>query len=219
MSLHAVLCSAWTTGITRTDWKRTLVVPLWKGKGDHQDCNNYRGVTLLSVPGMVFARIILDRVRHLLLEHQRPEQSGFTPKRSTIDHILALRVLNERRREFWQGLLAAYVDLCKAFDSVNRDSFGRIIGLRGVPPKLINLMSELYSGTESAVRCGGIISDLFPVVTGVPQCCVLAHTLFRTCMDWILGRMSERSSCGASLGNVKISDLDFTDDAVIFVEP
>ena len=30
--------------------------------------------------------------------------------------------------------------------------------------------------------------------------------------------MSERSSCGASFGNVKISDLDFADDAVIFVE-
>ena len=37
-------------------------------------------------------------------------------------------------------------------------------------------------------------------------------------MDWILGRMSDRSSCGASFGNVKISDLDFTDDAVIFEE-
>ena len=37
-------------------------------------------------------------------------------------------------------------------------------------------------------------------------------------MDCILGRMSERSRCGASFGNVKISDLDFTDDAVIFAE-
>ena len=35
-------------------------------------------------------------------------------------------------------------------------------------------------------------------------------------MDWILGRMSERSSCGASFGNVRISDLTFADDAVIF---
>ena len=43
-------------------------------------------------------------------------------------------------------------------------------------------------------------------------------TLFNICMDWILGKMSERSSCGASLGNVKISDLDFTDDAVILAE-
>ena len=93
-----------------------------------------------------------------------------------------------------------------------------ILGLRGVPPKLINLMSELYSGTESAVRCGGTISDLFPVVAGVPQGCVLAPTLFSACMDCILRRMSERSSCGASFWNVKISDLDFADDAVIFAE-
>ena len=103
-------------------------------------------------------------------------------------------------------------------DSVNWEALWRNFGLRGVPPKLIILMSELYSGAESAVRCGDAISDLFPVVTGVRQGCVLAPTLFSTCMDWIRGRMSERSSCGASLGNVKISDLDFADYAVIFAE-
>ena len=79
-------------------------------------------------------------------------------------------------------------------------------------------MSELYSGNESAVRCGDTIFNLFPVVTGVHQQCVRAPTLFSTCMDWILGRMSERSSRGALFGNVKISDRDFADDAVIFAE-
>ena len=39
-----------------------------------------------------------------------------------------------------QGLLAAYVDLCIAFDSVNRDALWRIFGLHGVPPKLILAM-------------------------------------------------------------------------------
>ena len=87
-----------------------------------------------------------------------------------------------------------------------------------MPPKLINLMFKLYSGTDNAVRCGDTISDLFPVVAGVRQGCVLAHTLFSDCMDWTLGRMLERSSCGTSFGNVKISDLDFADDAVIFAE-
>ena len=173
---------------------------------------------LLSVPLKVFAGIILHRVRHNLPEHQHPEQSSFTPKKSTNDHILALRVLPECRREFYQGLLVAYVDLYKAFDSVNQDALWRIHGLRGMLPKLINLMSELYSGTESAVRCGDIISDLFPFVTGVHSGCVLAPTLFSTCMVWILGRMSERSSCGASFGNVNISHLDFADNVVIFVE-
>ena len=41
-------------------------------------------------------------------------------------------------------LLAADVDLCKAFESVSRDALWRILGLLGVPPKLIDLISELY---------------------------------------------------------------------------
>ena len=87
-----------------------------------------------------------------------------------------------------------------------------------MPPKLINFIYKLYSGTESAVRCDGSISHLFPVVTEVFPGCVLAPTFVLACMDWILGRMSERSSCDESFGNVKISDLDFADDAIIFAE-
>ena len=73
---------------------------------------------LLSVLRKIFARIILDRVCHHLLDHQCAEQSGFITKRSTIHRTLALRVLTERRQKFGQGLLAAEVDLCKAFDPV-----------------------------------------------------------------------------------------------------
>ena len=100
-----------------------------------------------------------------------------------LDFSQTIRVLTERRREFRQGLLAAYVHLCKAFDSVNGDALWRILDFRGVPPKLINLMSQLYSGTESAVRCGDAISDLFPVGIGVRQGCVLAAHL--SALVWI----------------------------------
>lgn len=62
------------------------------------------------------------------------------------------------------------------------------------------------------------ISAFFPVSAGVRQGCVLAPTLFNTCMDWILGRAVDRSSCGASIGNFKVTDLDFADDAVILAE-
>ena len=65
------------------------------------------------------AAILLAAI--LLWTHQCQEQSGFSPKKSTVDRILALRVLNERLCDVRIGLLAAYVDLRKAFDSVNRD--------------------------------------------------------------------------------------------------
>ena len=66
---------------------------------------------------------------------------------------------------------------------MNRDALWRILGLRGVPTELKNLISERYSGTESTVRCGGSLTNLFPVVTGVHQLCVLAPTLFNACTD------------------------------------
>uniref|UniRef100_A0A8C4Q0P0 Reverse transcriptase domain-containing protein n=1 Tax=Eptatretus burgeri TaxID=7764 RepID=A0A8C4Q0P0_EPTBU len=80
------------------------------------------------------------------------------------------------------------------------------------------MMTKLYSGTESAVRCDDTMTNLFSVVTGVHKGRVLAPTHFSTCMDWVLGRMLMRSICGASFGNVKISDLQFVDDAVIFAD-
>ena len=216
--LHAVLSAVWQSGTIPPDWKRGLVVPIWKGKGDRQDCNNYRGITLLSVPGKVLAHLLLMRIRSQLLRYQRPEQSGFTPGKSTTDRILALRVLVERRLEFRQGLLAAYVDLKKAFDSVHRGTLWDILRVRGIPARIIGLMTGLYSGTESAVKCGSGISDFFPVNSGVRQGCVLAPSLFNTCMDWVLGKVVDQSHCGASVGNTKISDLVFADDAVLLAE-
>ena len=100
--LHAVLTAVWHSGTIPPDWKKGLVVPIWKGKGDHPDCNNYHsGITLFSVPGKVLlAHLLLTRILTHLLKHQSPDQSGFTPGKSTTDRILALRVLVGCRREF-----------------------------------------------------------------------------------------------------------------------
>ncbi len=79
-------------------------------------------------------------------------------------------------------------------------------------------MTGLYSGTESAVKCGAGISTSFPVNSGVRQGCVLAPSLFNTCMDWVLGKVTDQSHYGASVGNSKVSNLVFADDAVILAE-
>ena len=97
---------------------------------------------------------------------------------------------------------AAYVDLKKAFDSVHRETLWDLLCLRGIPAaRIIGQLTGLYSGTVSAVKCGGGVSSFSPVNTGVRQGCVLAPSLFNTCMDWVLGRVVEQSHCGASVGN------------------
>ena len=92
--LHAVLSAIWWSGTVPPDLLRGVVIPFWKGKGGRWDCSNHQGITLPSIPGKVLAHILLRRIRDHLLRHQRPEQSGFTPGKSTIDRILPLRVVS-----------------------------------------------------------------------------------------------------------------------------
>ncbi|KAK3569492.1 hypothetical protein QTP86_031481 [Hemibagrus guttatus] len=56
------LCNiAWRSGTVPLDWATGVVVPLFK-KGDRRVCSNYRGITLLSLPGKVYSRVLERRV-------------------------------------------------------------------------------------------------------------------------------------------------------------
>ena len=96
--------------------------------------------------GKVFAHVLLDRLTPLTVR-RHPEQSGFTVERSTIDAILALRLLVELHLEFGRTLHVAYVDLKSAFESVDRQARWRALRGVGVPDTLLRLVQDLHSGT------------------------------------------------------------------------
>ena len=64
-------------------------------------------------------------------------------------------------------MLPAYVDLKKGFNSVHRETLWDHLRLRGIPTRIIGLLTGLYSGTVSHVKFGGGVSSCFPVNTGV----------------------------------------------------
>ena len=72
-------------------------------------------------------------------------------------------------------MLAAYVNLKKAFDSVHRETLWVLLRLRVIPARIIGLLTGLYSGTVSAVKCRGGVSSFFTENTGVRQGHVLAQ--------------------------------------------
>jgi len=90
-------------------------------KGDLSNCSNYRGITLLSVPGKLFNRIILERMKGEMDPWLRDQQAGFCPNR-TCDQIVTLRIIVEQSLEWNSPLYINFVDYEKAFDSINRDT-------------------------------------------------------------------------------------------------
>ena len=47
------------------DGRSTVIVPLYKGKGERSECKNYRGISLLSVVGKIYAGILVDGVHRV----------------------------------------------------------------------------------------------------------------------------------------------------------
>ncbi|KAK7881169.1 hypothetical protein WMY93_029578 [Mugilogobius chulae] len=112
------LCNiAWRTGTVPLEWQTGVVVPLFK-KGDRRVCSNYRGITLLSLPGKVYSRVLERRLRPVVEPRIQEEQCGFRPGRGTLDQLYTFHRVLEGSWEFAQPVHMCFVDLEKAFDRV-----------------------------------------------------------------------------------------------------
>jgi len=174
--LHSLFHRIFLSGRVPANWRDGVIIPLYKGNRSKTDCS--RSISLLSVSGKVFAHWRLRRLKPLLNVHRRPQQSGFTPGRSTTDAILALRLFVELQLNFQRHLHVAYVDLKSAFNSVGRSSPWLALQGIGTPDIVLNLLHDLRPGTLVRVKVGMAISNRFPTTSRVCQVCIIAPALF-----------------------------------------
>ena len=109
-------------------------------------------------------------------------------------------------------MYAAFIDLEKAFDSVNRESLWRIL-INRISSKIVNIIRMLYSDFKAKVICGPQFSESFSIKTGVKQGCILLPFLFTLCIDWLMKETTktEIRDITWTLSNV-LEDIDFADD-------
>jgi hypothetical protein len=63
--LHDLICNCWELDHIPQDMRDAKIVTHYKNKGDLSDCNNYRGISLLSIVGKAFARVVLEHLQIL----------------------------------------------------------------------------------------------------------------------------------------------------------
>ena len=141
------------------DWKRGHLVKLPK-KGDLSSCNNWRGIILLSIPGKVLTRIMLERLKTALDKRLRVERAGFRQDRSCTDHIATMRIIIEQSLEWQTPLYTVFVDFQKAIGSVDRDVIWRLMYHYGFPPKFAAIIQQLYEDATCQVIHDGKLTEL-----------------------------------------------------------
>ena len=175
--LHKLLTQCWKEGSVPQDMRDANIITLYKNKGNHSNCNNYHGISLLCVIGKLFVCIILYSLLLLADKICPQSQCGFHSKRSTVDMTFPLCQLQEKCREWNQSLYLAFVDLTKAFNLVSRDGLFKMLPLIGCPPKLLSIVWSFEDGMMNTVQLDGNMSAEFGVKSRVKQGCILAPTL------------------------------------------
>ncbi|VDL92433.1 unnamed protein product [Schistocephalus solidus] len=92
--------------------------------------------------------------------------------------IFAGRQLQEKCQEIRTHLYTTFVDLTKAFDTVNHDELWKVIQKFCCPERFMHMVRQLHDGMTARVTDNGTVSEAFAVTNGVKQGCVLAPTLF-----------------------------------------
>ena len=150
-------------------------------KKDRTECGNYRGISLVAHAGKILLKIV-DRCLSEYCERVGilpEEQSGFRPNRSTTDMMLVIRRLQELARKKRIPLYVCFIDLTKAYDSVDRTLLWRILARFGVPQNMISVIRQFHDGMRTCVRLDDrVYSGWFAVEQGLRQGCVLAPLLF-----------------------------------------
>jgi hypothetical protein len=109
-----------------------LTVKLPK-RGNLQICDNWRGITLLSVPSKVFTKILLKRIDEKIDEKLREEQAGFMKGRGCIDQIFAIRNISFGMISLFQMLLKS---CCRIFEDVAIAAFNISAWMESIPGDL-----------------------------------------------------------------------------------
>lgn len=159
--------------------KTAVIVPIYKA-GAHTDITNYRPIAILSVLSKVLEYIIKNRIMTFLMNNSffSERQFGFLPGRSTDDALLSHITDIVSHTERGSMAVALYLDITKAFDTVDHDILVERLYAYGIRGVILDWFASYLKGRYQVVRIGEGVSSPLKIVSGVPQGSTLGPLLF-----------------------------------------
>ena len=166
-------------GIFPKSLKYARVVPVYKN-GDRSTVSNYRPISILPCLSKLLERIMYNRLYDYLVQNNilYNKQFGFQNGHST-DHAV-IQLVDEIMKSFDQNLftLGIFIDLSKAFDTVDHKILTKKLELYGIKNNNLNFFKSYLSDRKQGVSFNNTHSQLKPIVCGVPQGSILGPLLF-----------------------------------------
>ena len=136
------------------DWRGACIVPLYKGKGDKRECSNSRGISLSSVVGKLYGRVMIIRVRVGTECAIGEDQCGLRQGRGCMDHVFAVRQVSEKYLANEEDKFRVFMNLEMAYDTIDQLGIWQMQGVYGVIGKLMKAVQSFYVDSWACVWMG-----------------------------------------------------------------
>ena len=152
------------------DLKDASIIDLYKRKENRQQCDNHRGISLLSIAGKILARVILNRITNGITNIVYPEsQCGFCSGRGPADMIFAYWQLQEKCLKQNKPLYTEFVELTKVFDTISTEELWKLLHKVGCQEKLIAIIRSFHNGMPGRIFDSSKFSKQFSITDGVKE--------------------------------------------------
>ena len=195
------------------DFHKCMAIPIPKSKNlNVTDSNNYRGIALSSIFAKMFDLLILVRYSDYLDSCEL--QFGFKSNHSTTMCSMIMKETISNYINAKSTVHCVFLDATKAFDRVEYGKLFNLLVKRDMPPHVIRVLLNLYTGHQVRVMWNGITSSSFRVSNGVIQGGILSPVLFCIYLDVLLLAL-KHAGVGCHLGKWFIGALAYADDLVL----
>ena len=178
-SLAVLFNTSIETGQFPNTWKVARVTPIFKD-GEKTNKSNYRPISVLPVISRLFEKLVTDQLYKHMNENGQfsNDQSGFLRLRSTVTCLL------KNTEDWYNGLDLGelvglvFIDLKKAFDTVDHKILCKKRELYGVQNCELSLFESYLTNRKQFCRVNGADSEIGDIEVGVPQGSCLGLLLF-----------------------------------------
>ena len=209
----------YSSGEYPRSWGESIIYPIFK-KGDVNDAQSYRGITLISILAKIYSQLLLNRLTRWTADYDTitNKQFGFQKGKSTTDCVFLLHSIISKVLNSGEKLYCVFIDYEKCFDKIDRSYLWQKLLSQNISCKFVKAIKSMYATVKLCIKYNNNFSQFFDSHIGLKQGDPSSPILFMLFVNDMIDTINSNINDIFTTNEIKLFLIMFADDQVVFAK-